>query len=743
MWAGRLAYTNTINSTGSSTSNINSNSNNNQHHQKHEFDSGNFMNVQDNTIEPTHHHLHLQNIQNMNNMNNEDWYLSTTAANHVTNNSHRVYDYVSLTTFDENNVMDNHHQSYNNSNVQGVGKLQVMFRDTTDQSTFVTKTTLDQVLVIPGSKNLISVGRLVRSGQIVFNTDGKVLFEGYTIAISVNGVYKMSVSRAPPFSSPPPPVPNLTVNPLFNYAANNNGTSNDTSSYQQRMNQYYNTKSRSFELLNFNPTSSNTNAWSQIPPNRMTPPLYTHEYWNAPTTTTTTTTTANPFDFSSLALPTVATKNINTPLISTATNNNCNTDDCLAFISASNNKNEPNSGGGSNNSNNSDNGAPTPTTAGIIGDKPPSPQTTPTIASRKPSTMELNSNIIAITIEQWHLRLGHLDYEIIRELCTNNVIVLTEEEANRWDNIAFSCECCEAAKVEVATAKIGDPSIAEVALKSNQPLELIHASLCGPLKQRGMCGLRYFLIIVDDFSRYTFILPIATTNEAGHRIVEFIEVIESLAKPLRVMGLKVTQICRNKRLIDFARNSDVLHLQTVPNRPQMKGVAERTKRVLLKSAIAIRESCSSTNHNAACIWDEAVRHAAALRNRCPNRATGSVPVDRFLSRIVTNTNNNELPTTTTASALTLAEYASGVFGCDVLNSNHEEMGMFMGYDKQGYYRIFNPAVKEVSNVHYSLVHLTTSFDVFNKYQKVFYDYSTKSHAAPLVPLVSVLDIMPL
>ena len=63
---------------------------------------------------------------------------------------------------------------------------------------------------------------------------------------------------------------------------------------------------------------------------------------------------------------------------------------------------------------------------------------------------------------------------------------------NRQEQI---CECCIFGKHH------RDPFPSGEARRANQPLELVHSDLCGPMRVPSLGGNRYFLTFIDDFSR--------------------------------------------------------------------------------------------------------------------------------------------------------------------------------------------------------------------------------------------------
>nr|GFB07870.1 hypothetical protein [Tanacetum cinerariifolium] len=55
---------------------------------------------------------------------------------------------------------------------------------------------------------------------------------------------------------------------------------------------------------------------------------------------------------------------------------------------------------------------------------------------------------------------------------------------------------------------------------SRQRLHLLHMDLCGPMRIAGINGKRYVLVIVDDYSRYTWVHFLRSKDEAPERLLE-------------------------------------------------------------------------------------------------------------------------------------------------------------------------------------------------------------------------------
>ena len=68
--------------------------------------------------------------------------------------------------------------------------------------------------------------------------------------------------------------------------------------------------------------------------------------------------------------------------------------------------------------------------------------------------------------------------------------------------------------------------------RASKALELVHGDLCGPITPATPAGNKYFLLIVDDFSRYMWIVLLKTKDQAleAFRKVKMVAEVESEAK---------------------------------------------------------------------------------------------------------------------------------------------------------------------------------------------------------------------
>nr|GEX04601.1 hypothetical protein [Tanacetum cinerariifolium] len=95
----------------------------------------------------------------------------------------------------------------------------------------------------------------------------------------------------------------------------------------------------------------------------------------------------------------------------------------------------------------------------------------------------------------WHQRLSHLNFATINKLVKNNLVQGLPKMKVEKDHLCFACE---QGKIHRKRHK------SKTDFASNKPLYLLHMDLCGPMRVESINEKRYVLVVVDDYSRYTW-----------------------------------------------------------------------------------------------------------------------------------------------------------------------------------------------------------------------------------------------
>lgn len=104
----------------------------------------------------------------------------------------------------------------------------------------------------------------------------------------------------------------------------------------------------------------------------------------------------------------------------------------------------------------------------------------------------------------WHARYRHLNFRSLQELGSREMV----EGLPRIRGPEQVCDGCALGKQHRA------PFPRVVAYRAKAGLELVHADLCGQITPPTLGGKSYFLLIVDDYSRYMWLELLATKDEA-------------------------------------------------------------------------------------------------------------------------------------------------------------------------------------------------------------------------------------
>ena len=97
----------------------------------------------------------------------------------------------------------------------------------------------------------------------------------------------------------------------------------------------------------------------------------------------------------------------------------------------------------------------------------------------------------------WHQQMGHASYKHL-SIVSKHESVLGIPKLSRMSNVV--CGSCQLGKQKKAKHLGTQLSTA------SRPLELLHLDLMGPTRTKSLGGKRYIMVVVDDFTRYTWII---------------------------------------------------------------------------------------------------------------------------------------------------------------------------------------------------------------------------------------------
>ncbi|GFT05091.1 retrovirus-related Pol polyprotein from transposon TNT 1-94 [Trichonephila clavipes] len=167
------------------------------------------------------------------------------------------------------------------------------------------------------------------------------------------------------------------------------------------------------------------------------------------------------------------------------------------------------------------------------------------------------------------------------------------------------------------------------AVRSKRPLELLHMDLCGPIPTERQGGNKYFLSIIDDYSRKVTVFPIRNKSDVFHTFIRFQKRAE------RFLSKKVIQVrtdggleFSNKDMDNFLTELGIKHEVTNSYTPEMNGVAERFNLTALDGIKTLLKS-SEAPHK---FWGEALLCFTYAWNRICHKYSNKTPFEKYSGR---------------------------------------------------------------------------------------------------------------
>ncbi|GJX89046.1 putative ribonuclease H-like domain-containing protein [Tanacetum coccineum] len=203
----------------------------------------------------------------------------------------------------------------------------------------------------------------------------------------------------------------------------------------------------------------------------------------------------------------------------------------------------------------------------------------------------------------WHRRLSHLNFDTINLLSKNNIVNGLPKLKFIKDHLCSSCELGKAKRKSFHTKTT--PS-------SKRRLQLLHMDLCGPMRVESINGKKYVLVIVDDYSRYTWTHFLRSKDETPGVLIDFLTLVQ------RGLHAQVTTVRTdkgmeflNKTLHAYFAKEGIRHETSTARTPEQNGVVKRRNRTLVEAARTMLSAAKVPLF----FWAEAIATTCFTQNR--------------------------------------------------------------------------------------------------------------------------------
>jgi len=270
----------------------------------------------------------------------------------------------------------------------------------------------------------------------------------------------------------------------------------------------------------------------------------------------------------------------------------------------------------------------------------------------------------------WHRRLAHVGMRNLKDLLKGEHILGLTNVSFEKDRV---CSACIAGKQH--QAKHTPKNV----VSTSRPLELLHVDLFGPPSWDSLGGKKYGLVIVDDYSRYTWVFFLKSKDETKATFIDFAKQAQRKYN-MAILAIRSDNGSefKNYTLEEFLSDEGIEHQYSAPYTPQQNGVAERKNQTLVEMARSMLDEYRSPYSFCA----EAINTACHASNRL------------FLRKILMKT-----PYELLTGHKPNVKYFR-VFGCKCFILNKKDRlakfqsktieGIFVGYASNSHaYRVYN------------------------------------------------------
>ncbi|WVZ80528.1 hypothetical protein U9M48_027997 [Paspalum notatum var. saurae] len=211
-------------------------------------------------------------------------------------------------------------------------------------------------------------------------------------------------------------------------------------------------------------------------------------------------------------------------------------------------------------------------------------------------------------IWKWHRRLGHLSFDMLVRSNSMGLIRGLHKLRAEKDLV---CHPCRHGKMVAAS------HIPVSQVMTSYPGELLHMDIVGPARVASVNGKWYVLVVVDDFSRFSWVFFMEFKDEAFGFVRDLVLRLRNDShKAMRAIRSDNGGEFRNSRFENFCRDLGLEHQFSSPYTPPQNGVVERKNRTLVEMARTILDEHRTPRR----FWAEAVNTACYIANRIFLRA---------------------------------------------------------------------------------------------------------------------------
>ena len=203
----------------------------------------------------------------------------------------------------------------------------------------------------------------------------------------------------------------------------------------------------------------------------------------------------------------------------------------------------------------------------------------------------------------WHRKLAHIHMDHLNKLIKHDLVIGLPKLKYKKDKLCDACQKGKQTKVSFKPKNV---------VTTTKPLQLLHMDLFGPSRTMSFGGNYYALVIIDDFSRFTWTLFLSHKSNAFKAFKKLAKIVQN-EKSLKIVSIRSDHggEFQNSDFENFCEENGINHNFSAPRTPQQNGVVERKNRSLEELARTMLNETNLPKY----FWADAVNTACYVSNR--------------------------------------------------------------------------------------------------------------------------------
>ena len=219
------------------------------------------------------------------------------------------------------------------------------------------------------------------------------------------------------------------------------------------------------------------------------------------------------------------------------------------------------------------------------------------------------SNTQALTAKpssffKWHARLGHPHQRVVSYIVKSHNLLISQSS-----NSSISTNCSS-----YHLGKLAKLPFASVEHTTTAPFQIIHSDVWGPAPILSHLGFSYFVLFVDDFTRFTWIYFLKNKSQVFHMFQEFQSLVSRQFNS-QIKSFHSDWGGEYQKLNSYFKKQGIVHRIACPYTHEQNGISERKIRHVVDNGLTLLAHANVPLK----FWSYAFQTSVQLINYMPSK----------------------------------------------------------------------------------------------------------------------------